>query len=111
MGKYLDAQWADIQKQAKGDLNDRFDAYEAAVSLSTRFKTSDQGKEARKLVMSLDEDETFKKEMAAKRAYDKLMASTLTPPRKASSMKVLAKRFEGTQYGEKAKVAAESKGG
>jgi len=109
MTEYLGKELEKIRTLAKGEIDDRFDAYDRAVTLSMRFKSSAQGKDARKLVLSLEGDAKFKRELAAKRAYDKCQQSAGSAKHKASAMRSLAKRFEGTQYGEKAKTAAEEK--
>jgi hypothetical protein len=106
MSKYLGKELDKIRELAKGELDDQFSAYDRAVALAARFKSASQAKDARKVASTLDGDAKFKRELAAKRAYEKCAESSADAKRKSTAMKTLAKRFAGTQYGEKAKTAA-----
>jgi thiol-disulfide isomerase/thioredoxin len=111
IGKYLSKELDKIRELSKGELDDRFTAYDRAVAMNASFKSSAQAKDARKVELSLEADAKFKRELAAKRAYEKCALSSADAKHKSTAMKTLAKRFAGTQYGEKAKGAGEEKGG
>ena len=75
--QFLTGQIAEIRSLYKGSMDDRFQAYNKAVSLAGSFKTTSQCKKAREVVAFLEKDEQFKKELAAKKAYS-------TPPCRSS---------------------------
>jgi thiol-disulfide isomerase/thioredoxin len=110
MNKYLSKELDRIRELAKGELDDQFSAYDRAAALNARFKSSSQAKDARKVALSLEGDAKFKRELTAKRAYEKCTQSSADAKRKATAMKTLAKRFAGTEYGEKAKTAGDEGG-
>jgi thiol-disulfide isomerase/thioredoxin len=110
MNKYMSKELDRIQELAKGELDDQFSAYDRAAALVGRFKSSSQAKDARKVALSLEGDAKFKRELLAKRAYEKCAQSSADAKRKSTAMKTLAKRFPGTEYGEKAKTAGDEGG-
>ena len=110
MSKYLGKELDRVRELAKGELDDQFSAYDRAVAMIGRFKSATQAKEARKVAASLESDAKFKRELAAKKAYEKCAQSSADAKRKATAMKTLAKRFAGTEYGEKAKAAGDEGG-
>ena len=63
--------------------------------------------EAREVVAFLEKDEQFKKELAAKKAYDATVQKVAAfPNRRSVLFGALAKRFDGTEYGKLAADAA-----
>jgi hypothetical protein len=109
IAKYLSKELDSIRELAKGELDDQFAAYDRAVAMALHFKSAAQAKDARKVASGLESDTKFKRELAAKKAYEKTV-QIADAKRKAAAMKRNAKTFEGTQYGEKAKTAAEEGG-
>jgi thiol-disulfide isomerase/thioredoxin len=104
--KFLDGQIALIRKNYKGTLEERLTAYDAADRLSQMFQHTPQNKKAKQVVTFMEQDSDFKREAAAKRAYDKVLARTAGDPRRRGTMlRAVGRRFEGTHYGEMAAQA------
>ena len=104
--QYLDGRLAFIRERYKGEIPERIAAYETAAELAAAFRNAPQNQTARQVVEFMEADTAFKQEVAAKKAYDSSMRIvTENPRRRASVLKSVAKRFEGTHYG---KLAAES---
>jgi hypothetical protein len=111
VGKLLDARLGEIKGLYKGSAAERLQAHEKAAALGKTFKQSPQSKKAREVAAFLEKDEDFKRELAAKKAYDALMqkSAATTPRGRTAALKGLAERFEGTHYGEVAQEAAAKK--
>ncbi|MGO9115418.1 MAG: peroxiredoxin family protein [Thermoguttaceae bacterium] len=99
-----------IHKLAEGEVDNQFAAYDRAAALGLQLKGSASAREARKVALSLEADTKFKRELTAKKAYErceKMPAGSLS---RTTALKTLIKRFEGTVYADKAKEAVESAG-
>jgi thiol-disulfide isomerase/thioredoxin len=110
VAKSLSAQLAEIRGLYKGSVAEKLQAHEKAVALSKVFKQSAASKKAKAVVAFLEADKDFARELAAKKAYDSCMQrSTATPRARATALRGIAERFEGTHYGELAKEVAAKK--
>jgi hypothetical protein len=111
VAKLLDARLGEIRGLYKGSAAEQLQAHEKATALGKTFKQSPQSKKAREVVAFLEKDEDFKRELAAKKAYDALMqrSAATTPRGRTAALKGLAERFEGTHYGQLAQEAAAKK--
>ncbi len=107
--RYLDAQLEEIRAGYKGETAVRLAAYDKAVALSNSFRTTPQSKKAREVVLFMEKDDDFKRELAAKKAYDACAARTGPNVKRDQLFKAVAKRFEGTHYGRLAQEAAEQR--
>ena len=104
---FLDDRLAEVKRQASGEVAEKLAAIDAAAFLSTNFKSTDQGKEARKLGADLSKDKELKKELSAKRLYEKcLEKSEGNVARQAELLRSVAKKYPGTHYAELATGAA-----
>ena len=106
---FLEKASKSIRELAAGDLAAKMEAHQKAEALASSFKLNEKGKEARKLVIEMNKDRQFKRELAAKKYYEKSerMASA-NPALRARLMQSIAKRFKGTHFGDR---AAEELGG
>jgi len=111
VGKLLDARLGEIKGLYKGSAAEQLRAHEKAVALSKIFKQSPQGKKAKEVMAFLEKDDDFKRELAAKKAYDTCMqrSASTTARARTAVLRGIAERFEGTHYGELAQKAAEKK--
>ena len=104
---FLDERLAEVKRQSSGEVADKLAAIDSATFLSTNFKTTDQGKEAKKLATDLSKDKDLKKELAAKRLYEQcLVKAAGNPARQAELLRGVAKKFPGTHYAQLASGAA-----
>lgn len=107
LDRYLEAQLEEIRAGYKGEPAARLAAHEKALTLSNSFRTSAQSKKAREVVAFLEKDDSFKRELAAKKAYEACAAKTGPNVKRDQLFRAVAKRFEGTYYGGMAQQAAE----
>ncbi len=105
--RYLEAQLEEIRAGYKGEMAVRLTAYDKALALSNSFRNSAQSKKAREVVVFMEKDEAFKRELAAKKAYEACAAKTGPNVKRDQLFRAVAKRFEGTYYGGMAQQAAE----
>ena len=106
---FLDKASKSIQELAAGDLAAKMEAYRKADALASSFKLNEKGKEARKLVIEMNKDRQFKRELAAKKYYERSQRmAAANPALRARLMQGVAKRFKGTHFGDR---AAEELGG
>jgi thiol-disulfide isomerase/thioredoxin len=105
--RFLDGRLEEIRGLYKGTVPQRFEAYDKATLLAGMFKATPQSKKAKRVVTFLQKDEQFKKELDAKKAYDKVMqrAALGSSAGRDANLRSVAKRFEGTQYGDMAAAA------
>ena len=97
---FLDAQWQTIGELSEGEMPDRILAYQKASVLATMFKSTTQSKEAKEMVAELSKDRQFKRELAAKVAYERSMQlAAANPARRNKLLRAVAKRFKDTYYG------------
>jgi thiol-disulfide isomerase/thioredoxin len=100
---FLDRESKAIQNLAAGDLEAKMEAYGKAEALATSFKLTEQGKEARKVLIEMNKDRQFKRELAARNYYEKSeRMAAANPSLRARLLLGVARRFKGTQYGERA---------
>jgi thiol-disulfide isomerase/thioredoxin len=109
LAKYGDKELEKIHKLAEGDVEGQFAAYDRAAGLGLQLKGTASAKEAKKVALALEADSTFKRELAAKKAYERCEKMSGTASSRATALKTLVKRFEGTVYADKAKEAVEAK--
>lgn len=103
LNAYLAREIEAAAKLQEGGAEDKFHAYDRAAALAGSFKTSAEGKKAKEIVLALDKDSAFKREAAAKKAYEGLMQKTaIAPAMRDKMLRALAQRFSGTIYGKKA---------
>ena len=55
----------------KANVDSQFAAYDRATALGLQLKGTDSAKEAKKVVLALEADSKFKRELAAKKAYER----------------------------------------
>ena len=106
LAKYGVKELESIHKLAEGEIDGQFAAYDRAAALGLQLKGTESAKEAKKFVLTLDADAKFKREYAAKKAYERCEKLPAGSSARATALKTLVKRFEGTVYGDKAKAAA-----
>ena len=101
--RYLDAEVKKIRKGAEGSIEERLSAFERAKALYATFRAKPQAEQIKEVGAQLNQDAEFKKEWAAKQAYDKVLlqcaaaknAATIRP----RLMEALAKQYKDTLYG------------
>ena len=103
--RFMDTGLEQIKAGYKGNVEERFAAYDKANQMAGVFRSTAQNKKARDVVAYLEKDEQFKRELAAKKAYDGCMGKGAATGKRDVMLKAVAKRFEGTHYG---KLAAET---
>jgi len=107
--KFLDARLAEIRELYYGELADKLRAYDLSVELAKMFRNREQCVTARRVVAALESQPGFKRELAAKRSYEKMWQSAQArPDQRASLLFRVARAFEGTYYGELARREAEA---
>jgi thiol-disulfide isomerase/thioredoxin len=111
LAKYGVKQLENIHKLAEGDVASQFAAYDRAAALGLQLKGSGSAKEAKKVALSLEADSAFKRELAAKKAYERWEKMPANSSNRATALKTLIKRFDGTFYGDKAKEAGAAPAG
>ncbi len=89
----------------EGDVESQLAAYDRAAALGVQLKGTGSAKEAKKVILTLEADSNFKRECLAKKAYERCEKMPAGSSARATALKILVKRFEGTVYGEKAKEA------
>ena len=102
--RYLDAEVKTIRQGAKGQIEERLSAFERAKGLYAAFRSKAQAEQLKEVGSQLNQDAEFKKQWAAKQAYDKVLrqcaaaknAVTIRP----RLMQGLAKQYHDTLYGE-----------
>lgn len=105
MDQFLDEEIKAAEELAAGNPGQRIDALDKVTFLSANFKSSAQGKEAKRLLAELTMDKSMKKEISAKRMYDASMQAE-DPDRRVALLEKAAKQFAGTHYGNLAEKAA-----
>ncbi|HEX4147735.1 MAG TPA: redoxin family protein [Pirellulales bacterium] len=101
IARYLGNQLDELKKLAAGDLPARLAAFDKATALSTRFKATEPGKEARQIVNDLHKDKGLKRELLAKTAYAKLLQAIAgSPDRSEALLKGFMRTYDGTYYAQ-----------
>ena len=108
VAKYGEKEVEKIRTLAEGDIESQFFAYDRANALCLQLKGTDTAKSAKKAALALEANGKFKRELAAKKAYERCEKMPADSSNRSTAMKVLIKRFEGTVYGDKAKEAVAS---
>ena len=99
-----------IHKLAEGDIDGQFAAYDRAAALGLQLKGTGSAKEAKKVALALEATSKFKREYAAKKAYERCEKLPAGTSSRSTALKTMIKRFEGTVYGDKAKEAVAKAG-
>lgn len=105
LNKYGEKQIASLQKLAEGEAEGQLAAYDRAKALREQVKWTDAASSAKQLVLDLESKPGFKRELNARTAYlhcEKMPANTSA---QTAALRNLAKNFDGTFYGTKAKEA------
>jgi peroxiredoxin len=105
MELFLDDELKSAQDLAAGDAAQKIDALDKATFLSSNFKSNAQGKEAKKVLADLVKDKGLKKEISAKKMYDKSM-QVPDPDQRVVMLEKVVRQFPDTHYGELADKAA-----
>ena len=101
LDRFLTAQLDAMAKLSRGEPAERLLGYEKATLLSAVYKGRDEAKKAQALGKELAQDAKLRRELAAKRAFQKVMQQAGDDlPARARSMARLAKTFKGTYYGQ-----------
>lgn len=93
-----------INELKEGEVPQQMAAYAKADLLSKTYPTTDEGRAARSIVAEFNRDSTFKKEIVARTAYEKLLENSAnqSQARQAGQLNGFIKRFEGTWAAEQA---------
>ena len=101
LDRFLAAQIDALAKLCQGEPAERLSGYEKAALLAAVYKGRDEAGKADALGKELARDAKFKRELAAKRAFQKVMQQAGDDlAAQARSMARLAKSFKGTYYGQ-----------
>jgi len=98
----LEQRIATIRENYKGSLEERFTAYDLAAELAQGFPSASQGKKAEQVIEFMESDGDFKREVTARRLFNKAMNSSADARRLRIQFRSLGERFEGTLFGDKA---------
>jgi hypothetical protein len=102
--RYLDAEVKRIRAGAAGSAEERLSAFERAKRLYATFRTRTQAEDFKELGSQLYQDPEFKKELAARQAYDKALQQSAATRDAAALrprlMQALARQYKDTFYGE-----------
>ena len=105
MEQFLDDELTSAQQLAGGNAAEKIEALDKASFLSANFKSAPQGKDAKKILAELTKDKGLKKEIGAKKLYDRSM-QVPDPDQRVVMLERTAKQFPDTHYGELADKAA-----
>ncbi len=106
---FLDRSLAEIKRLNEGKVPDQIVAFEKATVLATLFKTTEQSQEAQQLATDRKKDRDFQREIVAKKVYERTAQKAGdNPAKRATMLRTVAKRCEGTYYGDLAKQESES---
>lgn len=103
---FVERQWTLIDELSAGEIPQQMAAYEKADLLAKAYGSSDQGRQARALVGQLNRDSGFKREIAARKAYEQILTRTANLPaaKRQTMLSGFAKRFAGTYFAEQAEA-------
>jgi hypothetical protein len=106
--KFLDEQIASAKELVTGDIPKKIEGFGKASQISVAFGSTAQGKEAKKIVLDLNGDAAFRKELAARKLYEQSVAKSGGDDVKlAKTLHVVVQRFPETYYGGLAKQKIE----
>ena len=109
--RFLDTRLEQIRRYYKGSIPERLEAHQAAGELSKMFKSSEQSKKAKQVIAFMEKDKQFKQELAARKAYQSALERIAAKPQRRNSLfKAIARRFQGTHFGNIAKESLEHTG-
>jgi thiol-disulfide isomerase/thioredoxin len=102
LDKCLEVKLERVEKLAHGSAAEKFEALDEANRLAAAYKNTDSGKKARALAAELNKDQDFRRELSAKRMYEKTkqQATAAAPARRQQLWKAFIKRFSGTHYAQ-----------
>ncbi|HYW80392.1 MAG TPA: redoxin family protein, partial [Thermoguttaceae bacterium] len=104
--RYVDGRIERIRGLYKGDVLERLEAHEIALSLTLMFRSSEGAQKAKQVMAYLEADKQFERELAAKKVYDGAIGRAEVDPRRAkAALRTIAQRFEGTHFGNLAEEA------
>ena len=107
--RFLDNSLAEIKRLNEGKVPDQVAAFEKATAMATMFRTTEQSQEAQQLAAERKKDRDFQREIAAKKAYERTAQKAGdNPAKRATMLRAIAKRYEGTYYGDLAKQESEA---
>ena len=99
--RYLDAEFKKICKGIEGTIEERLLAFERAKCLHGTFRSKAQADQIKEVGLRLYQDQEFKKELAAKQAYDKALHQCATAKNGSTIrprlMQGLAKQYKDMQ--------------
>ena len=102
--RFLDEQLAAAKELASGDVPKKIEGFNKASQIGAAFASTSQGKEAKKIVLDLNGDAGFRKELAARRLYDQsVVKSGGDDARLTKALHVVVLRYPDTFYGDLAK--------
>jgi peroxiredoxin len=105
MDQFLDDELKSAADLAAGDSPQKIEALEKASFLANNFKSAQQGKDAKQILGDLTKDKALKKEISAKKMYDRCM-QVPDAERRVVMLEKAAKQFPDTHFGELADKAA-----
>jgi hypothetical protein len=101
LDEFLAAELDAVKRFSRGDPAQQLSAYEKATAIATVYKGRDEAGKAQELGKELARDAKFKRELAAKAAFQKLMRKAgddLTA--RSRAMATVAKTYPGAYYGQ-----------
>ena len=103
---FVARQWSQIEDLSAGEIPQQMTAYAKADLLAKAYRTTEEGRQARSLVGQLNRDTQFKREIAARRTYEQILAKTANQShaRQRAVLEGFAKRFDGTYFAEQARA-------
>jgi hypothetical protein len=103
VAKFLDGRLEQVRQLSQGTGEDRLWAHDQVARLAAAFKTRDQGKQAKELLADIRRDSDCKRELDARRAYEKTLQQVdKNPAARDRLMRNLATQHKGTYYGQQA---------
>lgn len=101
---FVSGQLTVINELREGEAPQKMAAYAKADLLARSYPRSEAGREARSIVNELNRDSDFKREIAARLAYERLLESSgnESDARQRAQLTGFARRFEGTYFAQQA---------
>ena len=101
LDEFLAAELDAVKRFSRGEPAERLLAYEKASALAAVYKGRDEADQAQELAKEFAGDAKFKRELAAKTAFQKLMRKAGdNPAAQSRAMATVAKTYQGTYYGQ-----------
>lgn len=106
---YLDKRLQRCRDLYDGEMPDKIKAYELAKEVMVGFGGTIQGKQCKHFVNLMDDNQSFKVEISASKAFDyAVRKTTVSPASLKREMSKVVSRFEETYFGRLAAEAIES---